>query len=230
MRAELPSAVDVARSAAWGREPEGRAFDAWIVKQRGPKSRLTSEELRRAWIEEADEHGFGPEAVEELVALADLRRAIGIPTRDERSPQADELRDLVLEHVCLEHASVPESYLFRLAHELAVGLIGAEYVDRVLIRMLCDGEILLTRGDRKVTTLEVLAWEQRVLRGASRLLDTPPPSHSGRPDEEIAAELARRTAEGKPFDQHQIDAVLVAVSGARFVSITGPARHRQGGD
>jgi hypothetical protein len=29
----------------------------------------------------------------------------------------------------LEHVFVPESYLFRLAHELAVGLIGAEYVD-----------------------------------------------------------------------------------------------------
>jgi conjugative relaxase-like TrwC/TraI family protein len=110
--------------AETGREPEGRAFDAWIVKQRGPKGRLTSEELRRAWIEEADEHGFGPEAAEELVALADLRRAIGMRTRDERSPQADELRDLVLEHVCHEHAFVPESYLFRLAHELAVGLIG----------------------------------------------------------------------------------------------------------
>jgi conjugative relaxase-like TrwC/TraI family protein len=204
-----------------GREPEGRAFDAWIVKQRGPKTRLTSEELRRAWIDEAEEHGFGPEAVEELLALADLRRAVGIVTRDEHSTQADELRDLVLEHLCQEHAFVPESYLFRLAHELAVGLIGAEYVDRVLIRMLNDGDLLVTRGDRKVTTLEVLAWEQRARRGVSRLLEAPP--QPAIPVEEIAVELARQQAEGKPFDEHQMDAVLVAVSGARFVSITGPA-------
>jgi conjugative relaxase-like TrwC/TraI family protein len=207
--------------AETGREPEGRAFDAWIVKQRGPKARLTPEELLRAWIEEADEHGFGPEAVEQLVALADLRRAIGIPTRDEHSPQADELRDLVLEHVCQEHAFVPESYLFRLAHQLAVGLIGAEYVDRVLIRMLNDGDILVTKGDRKITTLEVLAWEHRARMGARRLLEAPPlPAITV---EEIAAELARHEAEGKPFDQHQVEAVLVAVSGARLVSITGPA-------
>jgi hypothetical protein len=160
--------------AETGREPEGRAFDAWIVKQRGPKARLTSEELRRAWIEEAEEHGADPEAVEELLALADLRRAVGIVTRDEYSPQADELRDLVLEHVCQEHAFVPESYPFRLAHQLAVGLIGAEYVDRVLIRMLIDGDLLVTKGDRKITTLEVLAWEQRARRGARRLLEAPP--------------------------------------------------------
>jgi hypothetical protein len=34
--------------AETGRAPEGRAFDNWIVKQRGPKARLTLEELRRA--------------------------------------------------------------------------------------------------------------------------------------------------------------------------------------
>jgi conjugative relaxase-like TrwC/TraI family protein len=204
-----------------GLEPVGRRWDAWIIKQRGPKSRLTSEELLRAWIEEADEHGFGPEAVEQLVALANLRRAIGIPTRAERSPQADELRDLVLEHVCREHAFVPESYLFRLAHELAVGLVGAEYVDRVLIRMVREGDLLVTKGDRKITTLEVLAWEQRARRGVRRLLEAPP--NPMIPAEEIAAELRRREAEGTPFDEHQLEAVVVAVSGARFVSITGPA-------
>ena len=67
------------KAAEYGREPEGPAWEAWIIKQRGPKAKLIAAELRLEWMREAGEHDFGSEAVGELVAAADHRRAAGIP-------------------------------------------------------------------------------------------------------------------------------------------------------
>ena len=101
----------------------GRAWDNWVVKQRGPKSKLTAAELRLAWEAIGREHGFGLDQVEELVELADLRRAIGVPKRDAISPQADELCEVLLARVNREHAYITKGDLGRLARQLAVGLV-----------------------------------------------------------------------------------------------------------
>lgn len=138
--------------AEYSREPEGPAWEAWIVKQRGPKAKLTAAELRLEWMEDAAEHAFGPEAVEDLVAAADHRQAAGIPETNVDSPQPQEFRELLLQHVCQEYAFVPESYLDRLAHQLAVGLIPASLVDWVIGRMMADSELLVTKNDRMITS------------------------------------------------------------------------------
>ena len=122
--------------AEYSREPEGPAWEAWIVKQRGPKAKLTAAELR----------------LECLVAAADHRRAAGIPETNVDSPQVQEFRELLLQHVCQEYAFVPESYLDRLAHQLAVGLIPASLVDWVIGRMMTDSELLVTKNDRMITS------------------------------------------------------------------------------
>jgi hypothetical protein len=207
--------------AEYGREPEGPAWEAWIIRQRGPKAKLTAAELRLEWMREAREHDFGPDAVGELVDTADDRRAVGIPEIDIQSPQAQEFRELLLQHVCREYAFVPESYLDRVAYQLAVGLIPASLVDWVIARMMADSELLATKDDRMITTLQILAWEQRSLRAVQQLLSAPPAPTV--PEPLVEAELARRAAQGQPFDEHQATAVRVAVSGARFVSIAGPA-------
>src|SRR5204863_364659 len=70
------------------------------------------------------------------------------------------------------------------------------------------------------------AWEawivkQRGRRGKYSPLELPVAQavdHQRLHDERV-----RREAEGRPFDEHQAAAVRLAVSGRRFVSITGPA-------
>jgi conjugative relaxase-like TrwC/TraI family protein len=205
----------------YGREPEGRAWEAWIVKQRGPKGTLTPAELRLEWGQEAAEHGFGPEAVAELVAAADRRRAKGIRERTADGPEARQFRELLLAHVCREQAFIPEAHLDRLAHQLAVGLIPPRVVDDVIADLMGSYDLAVTEGDNMITTLEVLRWEQRSLAATRRLLEAPPAPVV--PPALVEAELAGRAAQGQPFDEHQANAVRTAVSGARFVSISGPA-------
>src|SRR5262249_47852854 len=143
------------------------------------------------------------------------------PEIDIQSPQAQEFRELLLQHVCREYAFVPQSYLDRVAYQLAVGLIPASLVDWLIARMMADSELLVTKDDHMITTLQVLAWEQRSLRAVEQLLSAPLAPTV--PEPLVEAELAGRAAQGQPFDEHQATAVRLAVSGARFVSIGGPA-------
>lgn len=204
----------------YGREASGPAWDAWVALQRGPKARLSSPELRVEWTLEAERHGFGLSAVDELVAAADGRRAAGIEDRDERGAEAVALRRLMLQHICRDHAFVPFSQMERLARQLAVGLLDPRTTDAVIADMIDDGDLLVTADDQ-VTTLEVLQHEQRARAAAAELLAGPPENPV--PPQDVDAELERRSRDGRPFDDRQAAAVRVAVSGGRFVSITGPA-------
>jgi conjugative relaxase-like TrwC/TraI family protein len=204
----------------YGREASGPAWDAWVALQRGPKARLSSPELRVEWTLEAERHGFGLAAVDDLVAAADGRRAAGIEDRDERGSEATVLRRLMLEHICRDHAFVPFAHMERLARQLAVGLLDPRTTDAVIADMIDDGDLLVTADDQ-VTTLEVLQHEQRARAAAAELLAAPPEKPLAAQD--IDAELERRSRDGRPFDERQAAAVRLAVGGARFVSITGPA-------
>ena len=207
--------------AMYGREASGPAWEAWIAGQRAPKAKLSSAELRVEWTLEAERHGLSLAALDALVAQADRRRAAGIAERDEHSPEAEELRRLILENVNRDHAYVPLRELTRLARQLAVGLVDplvtAGYV---IADMVGDGDLMVTTDDQ-VTTLEVLRYEQRSRAAAAELLAAEPLSPVSR--ELVERELSRRAEEGRPFDERQAAAIRLATSGARFVSITGPA-------
>jgi conjugative relaxase-like TrwC/TraI family protein len=205
----------------YGRQATGPAWEAWIAAQRAPKAKLSSAELRVEWTVEAERHGLDLAALDVLVAEADRRRAAGIAERDEHSPEAEELRRLILEHVNRDHAFVPLRELERLARQLAVGLVDPLVTTDVVIGDLVgDGDLLVTIDDQ-VTTLEVLRYEQRSRAAAAELLAAAPLSPVSR--ELVERELTRRAEEGRPFDERQAAAIRLAVSGARFVSITGPA-------
>ncbi len=205
---------------ATGREALGPSWDAFVVAQRGQKAKLSPSELRAWWLVEAEEHGLDAASVDRLVAQADERRAAGIPKPNEDSEGAAELRRLILEHVCRQHAFVPVAEVERLAWQLAVTRVDPRTADRVLARMVGDGDLIVT-SDQQVTTLEVLAQEQRTRRAAAELLRASPESPVAA--ELVEAELERRASEGRPFDEHQEASLRLAVSGARFVSISGKA-------
>jgi conjugative relaxase-like TrwC/TraI family protein len=204
----------------YGRQATGPAWEAWIAGQRGPKAHLSSAELRVEWALEAERHGLDLATFDALVAAADELRAAGIAERDEQSPEAAELRRLILENVNRDHAFVPFAQVERLARQLAVGLLDPRMTDSVVADLVGDGDLLVTTDDQ-VTTLEVLRFEQRARAATAELLSAAPQSPVAR--ELVERELARRAAEGRPLDERQAAAVRLAVSGARFVSITGPA-------
>lgn len=215
-----------------GREAVGTGWDAFVTSHRGPKAKLTAPELEAEWEVEAAEHGLAPAAVAALRDEANDRRhaaALIARAREERgvgrdgtveSAEAAELRRQLLEWICRDHAFVPFAEMERLAHQLAVGLLDPRDADEVVSQMLGDGDLLVTT-DRQVTTLEVMRCEQRVTKAVAALLASPPGAPV--PTEQVEQELARLEAEGRPLDGEQAAAVRLAVSGARFVSITGPA-------
>jgi len=205
---------------ATGREALGPSWDAFVVAQRGQKAKLSPSELRAWWLVEAEEHGLDAATVDTLVAEAAQRRAAGIRKPDEDSEEAAELRRLILEHVCRQHAFVPVAEVERLAWQLAVTRVDPRTAGRVLAHMVGDGDLIVTT-DQQVTTLEVLAHEQRTRRAAAELLAAEPESPVAA--DLVEAELERRASEGRPFDEHQEASLRLAVSGARFVSISGKA-------
>ncbi len=216
---------------ATGREAVGAGWEAFVMSHRGPKARLTAPELRAEWEVECAAHDLTPEAVDAMREGANGRRRAaqllareierqGIKRRKEEGEEAAEFRRLMLEWVCRDHAFVSFADMERLAHQLAVGLLSPREADRVVARMLGDGDLLVTT-DRKVTTLAILSYEQRAQAAVRALLAAPPTSAAA--EELIEAELARREENGAPLDEQQAVAVRLAVSGARFVSITGKA-------
>ncbi len=212
---------------ATGREAVGDGWEAFVMSHRGPKARLTAAELRAEWEVECAAHGLTPAAVDAMLGRANERRRAaqlvaqrGITRRKEEGEEATEFRRLMLEWVCRDHAFVSFADMERLAHQLAVGLLSPRQADRVVARMLGDADLLVTT-DRKVTTLAILSYEQRARAAVQELLAAPPTPAVA--EEVIEAELARREENGAPLDEQQAAAVRLAVSGARFVSITGKA-------
>src|SRR5206468_1118424 len=131
-------------------------------------------------------------AFDALVGEADRLRAAGIAERDEHSPEAAELRRLLMENVNRDHAFIPVRDLERLARQLAVGLVDPRTADRVIADLVGDGDLMVTTDDQ-VTTLEVLRFEQRARSAAAELLAAPAQSPVSR--ELVERELARRAAE-----------------------------------
>jgi conjugative relaxase-like TrwC/TraI family protein len=203
-----------------GRPAEGPGWEKFVADHRGMKAKLDPAVMHAAWHEEAIEHGFGRADVSAYVRRAEQAKAAGVEERGERSWAADQLRKELLEEVCREHALVPEADVNRLLMQLSVGLVGPVAAWGVIAKMYGEGDLLSTT-DGKVTTLEVLAQEQRAERAARRLLEAEPGPAAEPAD--LEREYQRAEDEGRPFDPWQRHAIALAVSGARLVSLSGPA-------
>ena len=235
----------------YGRPAEGEAWNRWVAGQRGPKAKLTAEELYEAWVARGEPVGMTPELQEQLLAARHERQQPQLweiydsfENKDEwrrqegerrdrvmQTAEAAEFRKAVLAEVCREHALVPLAQLDRLAQKLARAVITAHGpldsrdAGIILARMMRDGDLMPTT-DGRVTTLEVLAAEQRAMKAAQGLLDADlvqPMSDAAR-----QALAARREREGRPFDQDQVHAIAAATNGSRLVSITGLAGSGKG--
>jgi conjugative relaxase-like TrwC/TraI family protein len=207
----------------YGREAWGPAWDAWVTNERRPKERHETSELRAAWRAVADEHGLGAEQLARLLAEVAERRALVEHTRSLDGRDASEAAELIEQYVNAEHAFVSRADLDKIAHQLAIGLVGPVELELVLARMLRRGELLvLGEGDDyDVTTVPIVALEKRTIGAAHELV-------SGRslaplPTARVDEELARLEASGQALDAEQAQAVRLVASGRRFVSITGPA-------
>jgi conjugative relaxase-like TrwC/TraI family protein len=205
---------------ATGREPAGPSWERYLEEHRGPKARRTEYEMYAAWQEKAAEFEFTPEQVAALLQAATSAAAAGVGECAKHGEAAEQLKREILADLCRTHALVPERELNKLAMQRAMGLMDPYEAMRVVAQMFGDGD-LLASTDGRVTTLEVLAAEQRATAAAERLLDAPP-SRPADPSE-LEREFRRVEEEGRPFDERQRHAVALATSGTRFVSITGPA-------
>jgi conjugative relaxase-like TrwC/TraI family protein len=205
----------------YGLEPDGPGFERFLLTHRGPKSRRSSEELRAEWAAEGREHGYGPEQVAQAHAEALARQQAGIEIRGEQSPQAQQLREEILANLTRDHALVPKRQLDALLMQRSEGLVDPLVALGVLARMYGDADVLVSADGQKVTTLETLALEQRAVRATDQLLEAP---HERKAlQEQLEREYREAEEQGHPFDQAQRQAIALATSGARFVSITGPA-------
>ncbi|MDQ6900443.1 MAG: relaxase domain-containing protein, partial [Candidatus Dormibacteraeota bacterium] len=202
-----------------GREAVGPSWDAFVTGKRGSKGQHTPEELQLSWWTEGRVHDFGPEQARELIASAETQarqyEPVGV-----NSPQAEQFREEILRDLCRTHALVPEQELNGLAMQRAAGLLSPATAERVLAKLFADGDLLRTTT-KMVTTLEVLAQEQRAERSLKSLLEQPPsPAVDA---EQLQRELDSGEQRKGPFDPEQRAAIALALSGARFVSIAGPA-------
>jgi ATP-dependent exoDNAse (exonuclease V) alpha subunit len=150
-----------------------------------------------------------------------IREAAGLQEIGELSPQAEQFRAEILADLTRTHALVPKRQLDRLAQERAVGLLSPYVAGMVIAHMFGAGDLLQRADDGRITTLETLAAEQRATEAVDELLRSPPgPTASA---EELRREFEAREDAGDPFDAAQQEAIRLATSGARFVSIAGPA-------
>ncbi|MBJ7597752.1 MobF family relaxase [Candidatus Nephthysia bennettiae] len=201
------------------REPEGPDWDQWFAEQRGAKSTRPPAEIKAAWEAEGDEHGFGPAEALALLNGVDSAVQARPQYRDLASPEAEQFRQEILAELNREHALVPVRKLAALAQQRAIGLLEPNVARRLVGRMFGARDLL--ESDRgEVTTLEVLAAEQRAMRAAQALLEAAPESAVS--DTALEADAERRRAEGQPpLDPEQQRVVRLATSGRRFTSITG---------
>ena len=205
---------------ATGREAEGTGWERFLEQHRGPKAKLTADEMREAWEAEGQTYGFGPAEAATLRARAEEAQKAGIEERGEEGWAAEQLRREVLADLCRDHALVSQRDLDNLLVQRSIGLMDPFTAMRVVARMFGDGDLLETT-DGRVTTLEVLAAEQRATAAAEELLTAPPEPPADR--EDLERDFKAAEDDGRPFDLLQRQAVELATSGARFVSITGPA-------
>jgi conjugative relaxase-like TrwC/TraI family protein len=205
--------------AKFGRNAEGPLWERWIVQHRGAKSKLSAEELRSAWTAEGETHGFGPAEAAKLHAEAEARRASWQEPATE-SAEAEQFRGEILQAVCRVYAMVPLSRLHALTQQRALGLVTPTQAGHIVADLFGSGDLLLLENGM-VTTLEVIAQEQRAERALHQLLDSTP-SEAASP-EQLDAEYRQAEDEGRPFDPEQREAIALALSGSRFVSIAGPA-------
>jgi hypothetical protein len=202
-----------------GREASGPSWDRYVAARRGAKSTVAAEELVAIWAEEAAQHGLDTATVEQLVGEA-MERARHWVEPDEQSWPAHQLRQEILSDLCRDYALVPNRQLDALAQQRAVGLVSPYVARAVVATMLGEGDILRTT-EGQVTTLEVLAQEQRAERALGRLVQGQPGPAVD--PERLAQEIREAEERERPFDPGQREAIALAVSGARFVSIAGPA-------
>ena len=205
---------------ATGREAEGTGWERFLEQHRGPKAKLTPDEMREAWETEGQSYGFGPAKAARLRDRAEAARNAGIAERGQEGWAAEQLQSEILADLCRDHALLPERDLDKLLVQRSIGLMDPYTAMRVVAKMFGTGDLLATT-DGRVTTLEVLAAEQRATAAANELLATPPEPSADR--EQLERDFKAAEDSGRPFDPLQRRAVELATSGARFVSITGPA-------
>jgi conjugative relaxase-like TrwC/TraI family protein len=203
-----------------GREAEGTGWERFLEQHRGPKAKLTADEIREAWEVEGQSYGFGPADAVMLHTGAQEAQRAGIEERGKEGWAAEQLRREILADLCREHALVPERDLDKLLVQRSIGLMDPYTAMGVVAKMFGAGDLLATT-DGRVTTLEVLAAEQRATAAAEELLAAPPEPPVDR--KELNRDFKAAEDSGRPFDVLQRQAVELATSGARFVSITGPA-------
>ena len=141
--------------------------------QRGQKAKLSAPELCVEWQLEGAEDGFDRDVVRAVVAEAGMRRRSGASKPAPDGPEAAEFRRLMLAHICRDHAFVPVAEMDGLAQQLAVGRLDPRTAERVVGHMVRDGDLLVS-SDNKVTTVEVLAHEQRTRQAVEKLLAAQP--------------------------------------------------------
>jgi hypothetical protein len=202
------------------REPEGQAWEDFLAAHRGPKATLHGRGLRQAWADQYATAGWGVQMAHEYVVRAARHTHAGIVASDNNADAIDRFRQEFLAGLCREHAMVPQTHVEAMTYEVAKGLIDVTTALTVVGAMFSDGDLLVA-PDGRVTTLGIVADEQRARRAAQQLQDAPG-GDAPRPKavQEAIEEAARQ---GLPLDDHQAAAVRLATSGHRFVSITGPA-------
>jgi conjugative relaxase-like TrwC/TraI family protein len=215
------------RFRAWSRErfgaelePIDQPWEDFIAAHRGPKAALQGLALRHAWADQYDAAGWGIEAAHDYIVRAGLLAQAGITASDDNTEAIEQFRQEFLADVCREHALVPESHVDALTFEKAMGLIDVTTAMTVVGAMFADGDLLVA-PDGRVTTLGIVAYEQRARQAAQQLIDTTPGEAPSLEAVQRAIEEAAR--QGLPLDEHQATAVRLATSGHRLVSITGQA-------
>ena len=202
------------------REPSGPAWDEFLTTHRGPKATLNGPELRHAWADQYGAAGWGTAMAREYVLRAQRAGRAGVTPSDDNAAAIERFRQEFLDDLCREHALVPETHVNAMTFEKAKGLIDITTALTVVGAMFSAGDLLVA-PDGRVTTLGVVAEEQRARRAAEQLMDAPP---VGAPDPEAVRKAIEVSAlRGLPFDEHQAEAVRLATSGRRLVSITGQA-------
>ena len=178
------------------REPRGPAWDEFLAAHRGPKASLHGSALRQAWADQYAMEGWGIEQAARYIAQATREARDGIAASDDNADAIEQFRREFLADVCREHALVPEVHVDAVTFDKAKGLIDVTTALVVVGEMFSSGDLLVA-PDGRVTTLAVVAAEQRARRAAEQLLDAAPGQAPRADVVQRAIEEAAR--QGRPF-------------------------------
>jgi hypothetical protein len=178
------------------REPAGQEWNDFLAAHRGPKAKLAGRELRRAWADQYEAAGWGVDYAQEYIRRAVHHAQGGITASDDRADAIEQFRQEFLADVCREHALVPESHVDAMTFEKAKGLIDVTTALSVVGRMFSDGDLLVA-PDGRVTTLQVVAEEQRARKAAQRLMDAAPVQAPSA--EAVRQAIEEEARQGRPF-------------------------------